>query len=98
MSVRKTKTRYRAKTIEYALWDLVGQLDIARLVCCYFQRHKPPSYFKTLLDILNVLVTFFYGSKIPQDETLLKMRSLLQMYAADSQELISRFVKDNTGN
>ena len=31
-----------------------------------FQRKKPPSYFKTLLEILKVLINFFYGDKLPQ--------------------------------
>ena len=31
-----------------------------------FQRKKPPSYFKTLLDILKVLINFFYGDRLPQ--------------------------------
>ncbi len=56
-----------------------------------FQRKKPPSYFKTLLDILKVLINFFYGDRLPQDETLLKMKSLLQLYASDSADLINRF-------
>ncbi len=56
------------------------------------QRQKPPSYFKTLLDILKILIVFFYGEKLPEDETLLKMRSLLQLYASDSSELISRYL------
>ena len=43
-----------------------------------FQRQKPPGYFRTLHDILKVLINFFYGDKIPQDETLMKMKGLLQ--------------------
>ena len=38
-----------------------------------------------------MLINFFYGDKIPQDETLMKMKALLQLYAADSSELISRY-------
>ena len=46
----------------------------------------------TLLDTLKVLINFFYGDKLPQDETLLKMKSLLQLYASDSSDLISRYL------
>ena len=56
------------------------------------QRRKPPQYFTTLLETLKVLINFFYGDKLPQDETLLKMKSLLQLYASDSTELISRYL------
>ena len=45
---------------------------------------------RTLLDILKILINFFYGDKLPQDETLLRMKAMLQLYAADSSELISR--------
>ena len=57
-----------------------------------FQRRKPPQYFTTLLETLKVLINFFYGDKVPQDETLLKMKSVLQLYASDSTELISRYL------
>ena len=56
------------------------------------ERRKPPSYFKTLLDILHVLTKFFYGDKLPNDETLLKMEAQLQLYASDSQILIARYL------
>jgi hypothetical protein len=45
-----------------------------------------------LLDILKILINFFYGERLPQDETLLKMKSLLQLYASDSEALISRYL------
>ena len=63
-----------------------------RYICNIFQRRKPPQYFTTLLETLKVLINFFYGDKLPQDETLLKMKSLLQLYASDSTELISRYL------
>ena len=72
-------------------WSVVCAADINVNVLS-FQRQKPPSYFKTLLDILKILINFFYGDKLPQDETLLKMKSLLQLYASDSSELISRYL------
>ena len=56
------------------------------------ERRKPPSYFKTLHDILRVLINFFYADTVPNDETLLKMEAQLQLYASDSQILISRYV------
>merc|ERR1712001_369913 len=46
------------------------------------EKGKPPTYFKTLLDILRVLINFFYGDKIPNDETLRKMEAQLQLYAS----------------
>ena len=120
---------------------------------------KPPTYFKTLCDVLKVLIRFFYGdkvqlsffnndnnnnikynyyyvndndynnkdnrnnnnidnynndfnsnrnnnninstnnnnneiSKIPRDETLNKMRNLLQLYASDTPDLIARYYKN----
>ncbi len=58
------------------------------------QLQRSPAYFRTLLDILNVLINFFYGDKLPQDETLLKMQSLLQVYAADSADLVSRYFRE----
>ena len=54
------------------------------------------SYFTALLETLNILIEFFYGGKQqgnpqqPQDETLLKMKRQLQLYASDSPVLISR--------
>ena len=57
------------------------------------ERRKPPSYFKTLLDILRILIQFFYADKAPNDETLLKMEAQLQLYASDSHILISRYFK-----
>ena len=35
-----------------------------------FQRQKSPGYFRTLHDILKVLINFFYGDKIPQADIL----------------------------
>merc|ERR1719323_753754 len=58
------------------------------------EKGKPPTYFKTLLDILRVLINFFYGDKIPNDETLKKMEAQLQLYASDSHILISRYLFD----
>ncbi|TRY76437.1 hypothetical protein TCAL_00056 [Tigriopus californicus] len=70
------------------IWDS-SALSLSETIHLSIERQKPPSYFKTLLDILKILINFFYGDKIPNDETLLKMTNLLQTYAADSNELIS---------
>ena len=59
---------------------------------------KPPSYFKTLLDVLKILCDFFYGPVIPRDETLTRMRLLLQLYASDTSELVSRYFDYNSGH
>ena len=55
------------------------------------ENKKPPSYFKTLLETLKVLCDFFYGDLTPRDETLTRMKLLLQLYASDSAELIGRY-------
>ena len=64
-------------------------------------RRKPQSYFTGLLETLNILIEFFYGSsggagpqQQPQDETLLKMKRQLQLYASDSSELISKYLSE----
>ena len=67
-------------------------MHIYHVLITKFQRRKPPQYFTTLLETLKVLINFFYGDKVPQDETLLKMKSVLQLYASDSTELISRYL------
>ncbi|QQP31405.1 Protein unc13 -like protein Dlike, partial [Caligus rogercresseyi] len=51
-------------------------------------------YFQLLLDTLKVLINFFYGDKLPHDETLLKMKNILQLYASDSSDLISRYMNE----
>ena len=72
--------------------NLKWKLHIYLAFITKFQRRKPPQYFTTLLETLKVLINFFYGDKVPQDETLLKMKSVLQLYASDSTELISRYL------
>ena len=41
-----------------------------------------------------MLINFFYGDKIPNDETLKKMEAQLQLYASDSHVLIARYFFD----
>ncbi|XP_040580539.1 protein unc-13 homolog 4B [Lepeophtheirus salmonis] len=58
------------------------------------ERKKPPQYFQLLLDTLKVLSNFFYGDKLPHDETLLKMKNILQLYASDSSDLIACYMNE----
>lgn len=75
------------------IWDSSAQ-TLEDTIYVSIERKKPPAYFKTLLDILKILIVFFYGDKHPQDETLLKMKSLLQLYASDTPDLIARYYWD----
>ena len=66
------------------------------------EKGKPPTYFKTLLDILRVLINFFYGDKIPNDETLKKMEAQLQLYASGTffhnNSILMVYLSDNLEN
>ena len=73
------------------IWESSAQ-SLHDTISLSIERKKPPTYFKTLLDILRVLINFFYADKAPDDETLLKMEAQLQLYASDSQILIARYV------
>jgi hypothetical protein len=73
------------------IWES-SALSLHDTISLSIERKKPPSYFKTLLDTLRVLIQFFYADKAPQDEVLLKMEAQLQLYASDSNVLISRYL------
>ena len=73
------------------IWQC-SALSLHDTISLSIERRKPPSYFKTLLDILRILIKFFYADKVPNDETLLKMEAQLQLYASDSHILISRYL------
>ena len=75
------------------IWES-SALSLHDTISISIEKGKPPAYFKTLLDILRVLTDFFYGDKIPNDETLRKMEAQLQLYASDSHVLISRYLFD----
>ncbi len=73
------------------IWESSAQ-SLHETITLSIERRKPPTYFKTLLDILRVLINFFYADKVPSDETLLKMEAQLQLYASDSHVLIARYL------
>lgn len=73
------------------IWESSAQ-SLHETISLSIERGKPPSYFKTLLDILRVLINFFYADKVPNDETLLKMEDQLKLYASDSHVLIARYL------
>lgn len=73
------------------IWESSAQ-SLNDTIQLSIERRKPPGYFTALLDTLNVLIVFFYGDKVPEDETLLKMKSLLTLYASDSADLIARYL------
>jgi len=75
------------------IWECSAQ-TLENTIYHWIEIKKPPTYFKTLCDVLKVLLKFFYGDKIPADETLNKMRNLLQLYASDTPDLISRYYKN----
>lgn len=75
------------------IWESSAQTLEETIYLC-IENKKPPSYFKTLLETLKILCDFFYGDLTPRDETLTRMRLLLQLYASDSAELISRYYWD----
>jgi hypothetical protein len=49
--------RFLLKSTQETLWQL-------RMFV--LQSRKPPSYFRTLCDVLKVLIKFFYGEKVGQ--------------------------------
>jgi len=72
------------------IWESSAQTLEETIYMC-IENKKPPTYFKTLLEVLKILCDFFYGPVVPRDETLTRMKLLLQLYASDSAELIGRY-------
>jgi len=72
------------------IWESSAQTLEETIYMC-IENKKPPTYFKTLLDVLKILCDFFYGPVVPRDETLTRMKLLLQLYASDSADLIGRY-------
>ena len=71
------------------IWESSAQ-TLEELIYVCIDNKKTPAYFKTLLDVLKILCDFFYGPTVPRDETLTRMRKMLQLYASDTSDLISR--------
>lgn len=72
------------------IWESSAQTLEETIYMC-IENKKPPTYFKTLLEVLKILCDFFYGPVVPRDETLTRMKLLLQLYASDSADLIGRY-------
>jgi len=85
--------------IRSVIWESSAQ-KLDETIQASISRRQPQSYFTALLETLNILIEFFYGGKQqgnpqqPQDETLLKMKRQLQLYASDSPVLISRYLSE----
>merc|ERR1711902_100723 len=88
--LKKKLTEDNFERVLAVIWESSAQ-TLEELIYLCIDNKKPPSYFKTLLDVLKILCDFFYGPVIPRDETLTRMRLLLQLYASDTSELVSRY-------
>ena len=88
--LKKNLTEDNFERVLAVIWESSAQ-TLEELIYVCIDNKKPPSYFKTLLDVLKILCDFFYGPVIPRDETLTRMKLLLQLYASDTSELVSRY-------
>ena len=95
--LKKNLTEDNFERVLAVIWESSAQ-TLEELIYLCIDNKKPPSYFKTLLDVLKILCDFFYGPVIPRDETLTRMRLLLQLYASDTSELVSRYFNKNSGH
>ena len=95
--LKKNLTEENIDRVIAIIWENSAQ-TLEELIYLCIDNKKPPSYFKTLLDVLKILCDFFYGPVIPRDETLTRMRLLLQLYASDTSELVSRYFDYNSGH
>ena len=89
--LKKNLTEDNFERVLAVIWESSAQ-TLEELIYVCIDNKKPPTYFKTLLDVLKILCDFFYGPVIPRDETLTRMKLLLQLYASDTSELVSRWV------
>ena len=71
------------------IWDSSAQ-TLEELIYVCIDNKKTPHYFQTLLEMLKILCNFFYGPVEPRDETLMRMKKLLRLYASDTTDLISK--------
>jgi len=89
--LKKNLTQDNFQRVLAVIWESSAQTLEETIYVC-IENKKPPSYFKTLLEVLKILCDFFYGGdRVPRDETLTRMKLLLQLYASDSSELIGRY-------
>ena len=87
--LKKNLTDDNFERVLAVIWESSAQ-TLEELIYVCIDNKKPPTYFKTLLDVLKILCDFFYGPATPRDETLTRMKLLLQLYASDTSELVSR--------
>ena len=87
--LKKNLTDDNFERVLAVIWESSAQ-TLEELIYVCIDNKKPPTYFKTLLDVLKILCDFFYGPVIPRDETLTRMKLLLQLYASDTADLVSR--------
>ena len=87
--LKKYLTEDNFERVLAVIWESSAQ-TLEELIYVCIDNKKPPTYFKTLLDVLKILCDFFYGPVVAKDETLTRMRLLLQLYASDTPDLVSR--------
>ena len=90
--LKRNLTEDNFERVLAVIWESSAQTLEETIHVC-IENKKPPSYFRTLLEVLKILCDFFYGPVVPRDETLTRMKLLLQLYASDSAELISRYYR-----
>ena len=71
----------------------VSAKSLSDIVHKAIEKKKPAQFFVSLHETFKVLLNFFYGEKIPQEESLLSTKHLLELFASDSKSLINSFYK-----
>ena len=69
----------------------VSAKSLSDIVHMSIEKKKPAHFFVSLHETFKVLLNFFYGEKIPQDESLLSTKHLLELFTSDSDSLINSF-------
>ena len=87
--LKRNLTEDNFERVLAVIWESSAQ-TLEELIYVCIDNKKPPTYFKTLLDVLKILCDFFYGPVVPKDETLTRMKLLLQLYASDTPDLVSK--------
>ena len=89
VTLKNNLTEDNFERVLAVIWESSAQ-TLEELIYVCIDNKKPPTYFKTLLEVLKILCDFFYGPVVPKDETLTRMKLLLQLYASDTSDLVSR--------
>ena len=71
----------------------VSAKSLADIVQKGIEKRKSPHFFVSLYETFKVLLNFFYGDKIPQDNHLLTTKRLLELFASDNDQLIVSYYK-----